>query len=261
MSDPRAGSDTYSAKWTYCPGATSYTLHVKRKPITPQPDPDPDPEPDGPTLLVSDDFSKFANDGDADISAMLDNYMQVQGWTGSRLYEKEGGLQIGNNSYVGKLVTPNLDLTNSGGKVSIKMTAYNPASAQQSQYQETSLYVKMGESSNVLTTLHVTRESQEITAVLDCDEIADQTISFETNGRKYRAVLTNIEIYSGDITADDASTTEAMYSISTPTFPFYRDEQTITGIQDTTYNVKRLKPLVNYICEVKAVYGDKESEW
>ncbi len=257
VSDPRAGSDTYSAKWTYCPGATSYTLHVQRKKVTPQPDPDPDPEPEGPTLLVSDNFSKFTTDGDTDISTMLDNYMQTEGWTGSRLYEKEGGLQLGSNSYVGKLITPNLDLTNSGGKVSIKMTAYNPASAQQTQYQETSLYVKIGESSNVLTTLHVTRESQEITAVIDCDEIADQKISFETNGRKYRAILTNIEIYSGDITA----TADAPALITKPTFPTYRDDQTITGIQDTTYTVRRLSPLATYVCEVKAVYGDKESEW
>ncbi len=257
VSDPRAGSDSYKALWTSCPGATSYTLRIMRKQTTPEPDPDPDPEPEGPALLVSDNFSKFTSDGDVDISMMLDNYMQTQGWTGSRLYEKEGGLQMGNNSYVGKLVTPNLDLTNSGGKVSIKMTAYNPASAQQSQYQETSLYVRMGESSNVLTTLHVTRESQEIVAVLDCDEIADQKISFETNGRKYRAILTNIEIYSGDITV----TGDGKASITKPIFPFYRDDQTITGIQDTTYTVRQLRPLTTYICDVKAVYGDKESDW
>jgi hypothetical protein len=169
--------------------------------------------------------------------------MQNAGWTGSYVYERAGGLQIGSNSYAGTLTSPQLDLTGSNGKVTVKFNAYSPSSS----YSPSTLYVSMnGETANQQSvSVAYGTTGAEYTVVLDCNAVTGQTVSFRTSARRYRVVLTNVEIYAGDITEGAKAAGEML-------FP---------GITDTHYTVTGLEPATTYIYDVKAVYGEKESNW
>ena len=204
----------------------------------------PKPETTGPELLISENFSAFTNaEGSINLGSSLDDYMQNAGWTGSYVYERAGGLQIGSNSYAGTLTSPQLDLTGSNGKVTVKFNAYSYSSS----YSPSTLYVSMnGESANQENvSVAYGTTGAEYTVVLDCNAVTGQTVSFRTSARRYRVVLTNVEIYAGDLTSTAKATGEML-------FP---------GITDTHYTVTGLEPATTYIYDVKAVYGDKESNW
>ncbi len=229
---------SFTANWNACDGATSYTLRVMPKPETPEV-----------TLLLSEDFSGFTNaDGSTDLGSTLDNYMQNAGWTGSRVYERSGGLQLGSSSYAGSLVSPQLDLTNSNGKVTVKFNAYS----YNSTYSPSTLYVSMNSETTNQQYVSVPygTTGTEYTVVLDCNATTGQTVSFRTSTRRYRVVLTNVEIYAGDLTATAAA--PALKADGEMLFP---------GITDTHYTVTGLEPETTYIYDVKAIYGDKESNW
>ena len=227
------GTNEFTANWNACEGATSYTLRVM-----------PKPEITEPELLISEDFSAFTNaNGSTNLSSSLDDYMQNAGWTGSYVYERAGGLQLGSNSNAGSLTSPQLDLTGSNGKVTVKFNAYSYSSS----YSPSTLYVSMnGESANQQNvSVAYGTTGAEYTVVLDCNAVTGQTVSFRTSARRYRVVLTNVEIYAGDLTSTAKATGEML-------FP---------GITDTHYTVTGLEPATTYIYDVKAVYGDKESNW
>ena len=227
------GTNEFTANWNACEGATSYTLRVT-----------PKPETTGPELLISENFSAFTNaEGSINLGNSLDNYMQNAGWTGSYVYERAGGLQLGSSSYAGTLTSPQLDLTGSNGKVTVKFNAYSYSSS----YSPSTLYVSMnGESANQENvSVAYGTTGAEYTVVLDCNAVTGQTVSFRTSARRYRVVLTNVEIYAGDLTSTAKATGEML-------FP---------GITDTHYTVTGLEPATTYIYDVKAVYGDKESNW
>ncbi len=198
------------------------------------------------TLLLSEDFSGFTNaDGSTDLGSSLDDFMQTTGWTGSKIYERNGGLQLGSNSYAGSLVTPALDLTNSGGKITVKFKAYSYSNS----YSPSTLYVSMnGVTTNQqsVSVAYGSGDGEEYTVVLDCNEEANQTVNFRTSTRRYRVVMTDVQIYTGDITAGGAKADGEML------FP---------GITDTHYTVTGLEPETTYIYDVKAIYGTDESNW
>ena len=227
------GTNEFTANWNACEGATSYTLRVT-----------PKPETTGPELLISENFSAFTDaEGSINLGNSLDDYMQNAGWTGSYVYERAGGLQIGSNSYAGTLTSPQLDLTGSNGKVTVKFNAYSYSSS----YSPSTLYVNMnGESANQQNvSVAYGTTGAEYTVVLDCNAVTGQTVSFRTSARRYRVVLTNVEIYAGDLTSTAKATGEML-------FP---------GITDTHYTVTGLDPETTYIYDVKAVYGTQESNW
>ncbi len=227
------GTNEFTANWNACEGATSYTLRVM-----------PKPEITEPELLISENFSAFTNaSGSTNLGNSLDEYMQNAGWTGSYVYERAGGLQIGSSSYAGTLTSPQLDLTGSNGKVTVKFNAYSYSSS----YSPSTLYVSMnGESANQKNvSVAYGTTGAEYTVVLDCNAVTGQTVSFRTSARRYRVVLTNVEIYAGDLTSTAKATGEML-------FP---------GITDTHYTVTGLEPATTYIYDVKATYGEKESNW
>jgi len=227
------GTNEFTANWNACEGATSYTLRVM-----------PKPEITEPELLISENFSAFTNaSGSTNLGNSLDEYMQNAGWTGSYVYERAGGLQLGSSSYAGSLTSPQLDLTGSNGKVTVKFNAYSYSSS----YSPSTLYVSMnGESANQQNvSVAYGTTGAEYTVVLDCNAVTGQTVSFRTSARRYRVVLTNVEIYAGDLTSTAKADGEML-------FP---------GITDTHYTVTGLEPATTYIYDVKATYGEKESNW
>ena len=220
-------ADGFTANWTQCPSATSYTLRVMPKPeITTE-------------LLLTEGFSKFTNNGTTNIGGSLDNYMDNTGWTGSNVFTAIGGIRLGSGSTKGTLTSPSLDLAGSNGKVSIvyKAKTYNTDT-------NCNMTITCG-SSTVTVTVPNSTEA-EYTQVLDCIASAGQNITFATTTNRKRVIITSIEIYSGDITASDAKAEGEML------FP---------GITGTQYTVTGLQPLTTYIYDVKAVYPTLESNW
>ena len=221
------GATGFTANWTACEDAQSYTLRVMPKPeITTE-------------LLLTETFSNCTSESSSDAGNSLNNYLDNTGWTGSTVYTTAGGLRIGSRNAAGTLTSPALDLTNSNGKVSIvyKAKTYNNDT-------NCSFIISCGNSSETVTIPNNTEA--EYTQVLDCNAAAGQNVSFATTTGRKRVIITSIEIYSGDITDGEAKAD---------------GEMLFTGITGTKYTVTGLLPLTTYIYDVKAIYPTMESVW
>ena len=219
-------ASSFIANWEPCYGATSYTLRV-----TPKPEPE---------VILTESFAKFTTEGNSNLGSYLDNYMDNLGWTGNIVYTYKGGILMATTSANGYITSPELDLSNSFGKMTVKFTAktYNNASA------NAGLLISCGNASQALTIPGTTED--EYVVVLDCDEAANQKVTIETTAKK-RVVITHLDIYSGEYTATEARA--------------YPGEFVVTGITGNHYNVTGLTPAATYRYDVAAVYGDSQSIW
>lgn len=217
--------NSFVARWEPCYGATSYTLRV-----TPKPEP---------TLLLTETFAKFTSENNSNIGPYLDNYMDNPGWTGHIVYTYKGGILMATTSANGYIISPELDLSTSFGKVTVKLNAKTYGNT-----TNAGLKVSCGNASQELT-LPGNTESEYI-VVLDCDEAARQQITIETTAKK-RLIITHLDIYSGDYTAIESRS--------------YPNEFLVTGITDNKYNVTGLLPNAVYRYDVMAAYGDMLSNW
>ena len=213
----------FTANWSLCPSATSYTLRVMPKPAA--------------SLLMTETFEKCTTAGGQDISSNLNNYLDNPGWTGSKIYTAVGGVRLGTGSDVGTLTSPALDFS-TDTKVSIRMKA-------QTLNNDTNcgLKVSCGDASETITVPN--NNVAEYTIVLD-GAAANQKVTFETTAKAKRVIITEVEIYSGDITQASAKGF---------------DETIITDITDINYKVTGLLPGTTYLYDVKAVNSDKQSNW
>ncbi|MBR5118456.1 MAG: C10 family peptidase [Muribaculaceae bacterium] len=222
------GVNEFTANWNACDGATSYTLRVMPKPEAP-----------AYTLLLTEGFSNCTTNGSNDVGNSLNNYMDNAGWTGSTVYTAVGGIRLGSSNAKGTLISPALDLTGSNGKVSIvyKAKTYN---------NDTNCNMTITCGSNSETVTIPNNTEAQYTQVLDCSASAGQNVTFATTANRKRVIITGIEIYSGDITTGSAKAAGEML------FP---------GITATSYTVTGLEPETTYIYDVKALFGNKESNW
>ena len=70
---------------------------------------------------LSENFALFtAANGSTDVSGSLDDYMQVAGWTGAKVFENSGTAKLGSSSAKGYLTTPTVDLSANGGVATLK---------------------------------------------------------------------------------------------------------------------------------------------
>ena len=219
----------FRATWTDVPNVESYNLVV-------------DMESDSHQLLLSEDFTGLERTTTVSIGNYMDNFLQNPGWTGKYVYLENGALRINDRTYYpGYITTPALDLTNSGGKVTVKINAKSYTTTDYNVY----LTVKTDVDSKQI---NLTNDYSDYTVVVACNAATNQKITIEgRNANQKRALLQGVEIYNGDATG--AATLRATEQGDST-------QRIITGITDNTYMVRNLKRLGTFNFKVQPVYTD-----
>ena len=219
---------SFRATWsdsTPAANVTDYTLYVNKVAITGE-------------ALLNESFGGVTatNDGTTRIDTSLDNYCDNAGWTGSYIYQAGGGgLKFGNSSNGGTLTTPALDLSNSGGGITVVLNGKNYGT------DITTLTISCGEASQ---TVSLTDAAEDYTIVLEgVTASADQQVTIASSGSRQRYYLYRVDIYNGAALKSVQETGDA-------------DSRVITGITAKNYTVENLTPGATYRFYVVANYTD-----
>ena len=227
---------SFTAHWNEVDYAQSYTLQLTDVSTLPPYE-----------LLLSESFptATFNLEGSEDLGSKLDEYMENEGWTGSKVFKYKGGLKLGAGQATGLLKSPSLSL---GGadQVTVKLNVNSYGSDSGVSYK-----VSCGGQSQTFTAL----KDGEVVTVLFEDVADGGQVTIETLANKKRIVVKGIEIYAGDASAAAQAPRRA-------TEQGDANSRTITGITETSYNVTGLNAGGLYMVKVKAVYEDgSESAW
>ena len=227
--------NSFTAQWTAVEGADTYTLEVfKAGSIE---------EPTGVYEKVFTETFPYCQSNDNSAITKPDNYCTNKGWTANNIYETKGGFRIG-SSKTGYLTTPGVDMTQSGGKMTVKavLKPYNTDT-------DVPITVSCGSS---IVSLTISNEST-YTIVLDCEETEGQKVTFATTTANKRVVITQLDIYS--------SVERPAMRLTNPVEEGDSVYRLITGIESTSYTVTGLLT-DEYEFRVKAVGANgNESEW
>ena len=197
------------------------------------------------------DFTSFNAAGQQNTPVSdLDAYCSPAGWTGT-VYPGQGGVKLGasTSNVVGTLTTPAIDLSKSGGKLTITFNAKTySGGGGGGNSTAASLVIQTGGHS---FTQALTTTSTTYTVVLDCEALEGQTLSFTSANN--RVLLSSISVTTTDVTA--ASLNAAIETGDAT-------ERIITGITDKSYTVANLNENDTYYFKVKTIYVDgTQSEW
>ena len=221
------GATSFTATWTDATPAanvTDYTLYVNKVGGVSD-------------ALLTETFSGVTatNDGTSRIDNSLDDYCDNAGWTGAYIYQAGGGgLKFGNSSNGGRLVSPELDLSNCGGTITVAFNAKTYGT------DATTLTISCGD---VSETVGLDTEATDYTVVLNgVAADAGQQVTFSSTGSRQRWYLYNVQIYSGVANAKAISETGD------------ENNRVITGITAKTYTVENLTPGATYKFYVVANY-------
>ena len=232
-------STSFRAQWTDetpAENVESYTLEVT---------PGEAAEPGVYELVLTESFPYASENGSRPLTN-VNGLCTNKGWSCSNAYEARGGIRLGGGGSVGTLTTPALDMTQSGGKMTVKLTM----KPYQSADSDIPVTVSCG---NSVASAVVTAE-QVYTFVLNCeaDENQQVTITGGDGSNTKRVVVTQVDIYS--------STSDAKMRFTFPN----RDEETriFTDITNKFYNVTGLTEFGTYSYRVRAHYvNGTQSAW
>lgn len=232
--------NSFKAVWTDATPAANvrdYTLYVNKK-----------AKQSIVTLLIETFRGVTAtSDSSTDISESLNNVADNTGWTGSKVYETAGGLKLGSSKGAGYISSPYLDLSATGGKVTVKFSAKRYGT----DSDVISLYAGNDDASNNSVTQSVTDPAADYVVVLDCNAEANQYVTIESTKRCY---IYSVTIYAGDVSAQLAAAGAPRRA--TPEGDADNGGLTVTGITEKSYTVTGLTPGATYEYYVKANYSD-----
>ena len=223
------GTTSFKATWTDqtpSENVNDYTLYVQAY------------DPNNVTLLTETFAGVTAtNDGTSNISNSLDNYCDNAGWTGSYVYQAGGGgLKLGNSSNGGSVTTPALDLSGTGGTITVKINSKTYGT------DATTLTISCGSASQ---TVSLTSSATDYTVTLSgVTASTGQKVTIASSGSKKRWYLYNVEITAGGTSTLRASETGDANS------------RVITGITAKNYTVNNLTAGGSYKFYVVANYTD-----
>ena len=233
---------SFRADWideTPAENVTSYTLEVNT---------DDGTEPGVYELVLSESFP-YAISNESTTIKKIDNFTSTKGWACSNAYEARGGIRLGGGGSVGTLTTPALDMTQSGGKMTVMLTM----KPYQSTDSDIPVTVSCGNSAQSV----VVNAEQVYTFVLNCEADAEQkvTITGGDGSNTKRVVVTQVDIYSA--TADAA---KKMFTL--PVEDGDENNRVITGITNKFFNVTGLTEGGTFNYRVKAYYvNGTQSAW
>ena len=222
------GTTSFKATWTDqtpSENVTDYTLYVQSY------------DPNNQSLLTETFGGVTASsDGSSRIDTSLDTYCDNAGWTGSYVYQAGGGgLKLGNSSNGGSVTTPALDLSTSGGTITVQFNAktYNT--------DATVLTVSCGNASETVT---LTGTAADYTVTLSgVTAAAGQNVTIASSGSKKRWYIYSVEISTGASKLTASETGDA-------------NSRVITGITSKNYTVNGLNQGGSYRFYVEANYTD-----
>ena len=225
---------SFCASWSAVPNVASYTLYV-------------DQQAQGAELLLHEDLTDLEKSSTANIGNYMDRYMDNPGWTGQYVYLENGALRINDRTRAGGYITtPALDLSSSGGFVTVKITAKSYSTTDKNVY----LKVKTGSASEQI---NLTDDITEYTVFVPCEAAANQNITIAgrdgASDMNKRALLYDIKIYSGDATQASAPARASETGDS--------HSRVITGITDNSYVVTGLEQYGTFNYKVQAIYTDQ----
>ena len=209
-------SSGFTANWTAVPEADSYTLSLTATEAGA-----------GSVDLLSEDFSGFSgytSDGTTDLSGKLDQYMQLPGWTGSKIYASPSRIKMGSSSAGGSLTSPSLSAQ---GRVRVVISEDLYGS------DTPVITVKVGEITNTFT-------ASGTTHTFDVDVDGNFQVALSADGSKQRIYINNISVIG------NAGTTSV---------------QTFEGITDNRLSLSGLDNAYTYVYKVKAVSSEGVSYW
>ena len=233
---------SFRANWTDetpAENVTSYTLEVNT---------DDGSEPGVYEKVFTETFPYASDNGSrplSDVNKLCTN----KGWTGSNVYEARGGIRMGGGGSVGTLTTPALDMTQSGGKMTVMLTL----KPYQSVDSDIPVTVTCGSSSQSV----VVNADQIYTFVVNCEADAEQkvTITGGDGTNTKRVVVTQVDIYSATIDA-------AKMMFTLPVEDGDETGRVITGITEKFYTVTGLTEGGSFTYRVKAYYTNgTQSAW
>ena len=175
----------------------------------------------------------------------FNNYCSNSGWTGTQGWEANGGIRLGSSTKTGSITTPALDMTQSGGKMTVVATI-KPYSSDRNVPVRISCGVSMVD-------LTITENAAQ-TVILECEANDNQKVTISTTEGGKRVVVTQVDIYS--------STNDAKRLLTVPVETGDSTMRTITDITNKYYTVKDLTAGGTFNYRVKAHYANgTQSEW
>jgi hypothetical protein len=178
----------------------------------------------------------------------MDSYASNEGWTCSNAYEASGGIRLGGGGSVGTLTTPALNMTQSGGKMTVMLTMR--------PYQSADSDIPVTISCGSSTASVVVTAEQVYTVVLNCeaDENQKVTITGGDGSNTKRVVVKQVDIYS--------SFNNAKMTFTLPVETGDADGRVITDITNKFYTVTGLTEGGTFNYRVKAYYvNGTQSAW
>lgn len=234
---------SFRADWTDetpAENVASYTLEVNT---------DDGTEPGVYELVFSESFPYCTSNSSTTTIKKFDSYCSNKGWTGSNAYEARGGIRLGGGGSVGTLTTPALDMTQSGGKMTVMLTM------RPYQTADSDIPVSVSCGSSVQSV--IVNAEQVYTFVLNCEADADQkvTITGGDGSNTKRVVVTQADIYS-------ATSDAAKMVLRVPAETGDENSRLITDITDKYYTVNGLAEGGSFTYRVKAHYvNGTQSAW
>ena len=233
---------SFRADWTDetpAENVTSYTLEVNT---------DDGSEPGVYELIMSESFP-YATSNETTPIKKIDNYTTNKGWACSNAYEARGGIRLGGGGSIGTLTTPALDMTQSGGKMTVVVNM--------KPYSSTDVDIPVSIACGSSVQSVIVNAEQTYTFVLDCEADANQKVTFTaTSGANTkRIVITQVDIYS-------ATNDAAKMMLTVPVETGDSTSRTITDITNKFYNVTGLTKGGTFTYRVRAHYvNGTRSEW
>lgn len=228
----------FTANWQAISQADGYSLRIS--------------EVKGAELLLSEDFAKMTkgsiNSPDAsDISNLLDKYMTLPGWTGSKIYQAGGVCKLGSNSVpAGSLTSPQLELGEANGVITLYYTLQGKNNISKGAI--------FSLNADVAGTVNIEKITKDISSVSTRECVVFRNIpqygylKIQLSGVNF---LDDLKIYTGNLSAQEPSAKTR--AVELPLL--------IEGLTSTSYSIDGLNPETTYAYQVMAHKGESASKW